>query len=181
MFIGAFNKKNNFCEREWAYEKWGLEYAFDAQLFGDVANKIARLLGDKATYSVEDAYKYFHSAYHAYQIDYKQFYNYCHTDAPKLFDITQPTISDDCDIELLAEDSGQFFEYLKDGNYTDESALTFVIDNGFIREMTGTNSQDNLILVIGSFDAMTINSMKVLLRPNIPEIEYALEFFRQHS
>ncbi len=181
MFIGAFNKKNSFCEREWAYEKWGLEYAFDARLFGEVADKIVRLLGDKKAYTVEDAYKYFHSAYNAYQIDYKQFYNYCHTDAPKLFDISRPTISDDCDIELLAEDSWRFFEYLKDGNYTDESVLTLVVDNGFIREMTGANSRDNLILVIGTFDGVTINSMKVILSPNIPEIEYSLEFFRQHS
>ena len=181
MFIGAFNKKYNFCEREWAYEKWGLEYAFDARLFGEVADKIVRLLGDKKAYTVEDAYKYFHSAYNAYQIDYKQFYNYCHTDAPKLFDISRPTISDDSDIELLAEDSGRFFEYLKDGNYTDESALTLVVDNCSIREMMGTNSRDNLILVIGTFDGVTINSMKVILNPNIPEIEYALEFFRQHS
>ncbi len=181
MFIGAFNKKNNFCEREWAYEKWGLEYAFDAQVFGDVAHKITRLLGDKTTYTVQDAYKYFHLTYNAYQIDYKQFYNYCHTDAPKLFDISQPTISDDRDIELLAEDSGKYFRYLKNGNYTDERALTLVIDNASLREMTDTNSQDNLILAIGTFDDVTINSMKVILSPNVPEIEYALEFFRQHS
>ncbi len=181
MFIGAFNKENNFCEREWAYEKWGLEYAFDAQIFGKVAGDIVRLLGDKTTYTVQDAYKFFHLTYNAYQIDYKQFYNYCHTAAPKLFDISQPTISDDSDIELLAEDSGQCFGYLKDGNYTNERALTLVIDNAFLRDMTGTTSQDNLILVIGTFDGVTINSMKVILSPNVPEIEYALEFFRQDS
>ena len=181
MFIGAFNKKNNFCEREWAYEKYELTYAYDAQIFGKVANQIAHILGDKTTYSVDDAYKYFHLTYNAYQIDYRQFYNYCHTDAPKLFDISQSTISDDRDIELLAEDCGKFFAYLKDGNYTDETPLTLVIDNSFIRDMTGTTSQDNLILVIGTFDGAKINSMKVLLSPGIPEIEYALDFFRQHS
>ncbi len=181
MFIGAFNKKNNFCEKEWVYKKWGLQYAFDAQIFGDVADNIVRLLGDKTTYTVEDAYKYFHLTYNAYQIDYKQFYNYCHTYSPKLFDISQPTISDDRDIEILAEDAGKFFAYLKDGQYTDEKALALVIDNGFLRDMTGSTSDDNLILVIGTLDGTMINSMKVLLHPNIPEIEYALDFFRQHS
>lgn len=81
-----------------------------------------------------------------------------------------PTISDDADIELLAEESGEFFGYLKDGNYTDEKALALVIDNITIRNMTGTASDDNLILVVGTFDDVTINSVKVLLSPNVPEL-----------
>ncbi len=181
MFIGAFNKKDNFCEREWAYEKWGLKYTFDSRVFGEVSDRIVRLIGNKTAYTVDDAYKFFHLTYKAYQIDYKQFYNYCHTYTPKFLDASQPTISDDHDIEILAEDSGRFFAYLKNGQYTDEKALSLVIDNSFLRDMTGTTSDDNLILVIGTFDGVTINSMKTLLSPNVPEIEYALEFFRQHS
>ena len=181
MFAGAFNKKNGFCERQWVSEKYDLEYVLDAQLFGKVAALITQILGDKTKYTVQDAYRYFYLSYHAYQIDYRQFYNYCHTDAARCFDISEPTIGDDADLELLAEESGRFFSYLTDGKFTAEQALTLVIDRHILRESVGMTAEDNLILVIGSFDGAEINSMKVLLNPNIPEIEYALEFFRLHS
>lgn len=181
MFVGAFNQKNHFCDRTWAAEKFGLEYAVDHTLFGKVASQIIEIIGNHAKYTVQNAYEYFHRVYHAYPIDYRQFYNYCHTHAAKFIDVSEPTITDDADIELLAEESGEFFSYLKDGRFTNEKALTLVIDSYFVRNLTKSASEDNLILVIGSFDEVTINSMKVILSPNIPEIEYALEFFRLHS
>ena len=40
----------------------------------------------------------------------------------------------------------------------------------------------NIIVAIGSLDGKSINSMKVLLGAgDLPEVEYALEFFRRHS
>ena len=181
MFSGAFNKKNNFCEREFARKKFGIEYAVNSALFGSVAAEIVSTIGDKNKYTVQDAYAYFHMRYRAYQIDYRQFYNYCHTGSAKIFDVSRATVTDDADIELLAEESGKYFSYLAGGRLTDESALTLVIDSGVVRELCGTTADDNLILVIGTFDGVTINSMKVIFTPNIPEIEYALEFFRLHS
>ena len=181
IFIGAFNKKNNFCERNWVYEKWGLEYTFDPFLFSKVADKITQVLGHKTKYTVQDAYRYFHISYHAYQIDYRQFYNYCNTHIAKYLDFTEATISNDTDIELLAEESGRYFSYLADGQFTKEKVLTLVIDNSNLRDWSDTTSNDNLIMVIGSFDETTINSMKVILSPNFAETEYALEFFRLHS
>lgn len=180
MFSGAFNKKNNFCDSKWAYEKFGLQYAVDARRFEKTAEKVKRLIGDKEIYTVQDAYKYFHIAYGAYQIDYRQYYNYCNTDKAKFFD-GKPTINDDKDIELLAEESGVFFSYLDDGKFTDEKVLALVIDNNVLGELLDAELRDNLILVIGSFDDETINSMKVILNPNLTQIEYALEFFRLHS
>lgn len=181
IFIGAFNKKSNFREREWVNEKYGLEYSFDSDLFEKVSEKITQVLGEKTKYTIQDAYRYFHQIYHAYQIDYRHFYNYCNTKSAKCFDISEPTISNDNDIELLAEESGKYFSYLSDGNFTDEKALTLVIDNSFLHDLFNSTSDDNLILVVGSFDGVTINSMKVLLSPAFWEIEYALEFFRLHS
>ncbi len=181
MFIGAFNKKTAFCDRTWAEETLGLKYPFDPTFFDAVAKRIVNILGEKETYTVQDAYRYFHVFYHAYQIDYRQYYNYCHTDAAKLIDLFEATISDDSEIEVLAESSGKFFSYLSDGKFTDEKALTLVIDSLTLRALSKAASNDNLILVIGSFDGERINSMKVLLSPNDPEIEYALEFFRLHS
>ncbi len=180
MFTGAFNKKNNFYDRKWVHDRWGLTYTIDQTLFEAIADKIRQILGEKTKYTVQDAYAYFRIAYHAYQIDYRQFYNYCSSEKVKYADLTQPTISNDNDIELLAEGSGRFFSYLVDEHFTNEKALTLVIDNSTVRELFSTASRDNIILVIGSFDEATINSMKVLLSPNIPEIEYALEFFRLH-
>lgn len=181
MFVGAFNKKNNFCDREWTYKKWNLKYDFDQTLFNKIAEKIKEVLGDKIKYSVQDAYHYFYLTYWAYQIDYRSFYNYCNTESAKCFDISEPTINSDSDIELLAEESGRFFSYLVDGHFTLEKALTLVIDKNILSKVIETPIKNNLILVIGTFDEVTINSMKVIQNPNIPEIEYALEFFRLHS
>ena len=181
MFVGSFNKEKNFCETQWVNEKWNLKYAIEPALFRKVADRIVQILGSKTAYTVQDAYRYFHLSYYAYQIDYRQFYNYCHTDTAKLLDLSQATISNDTDIELLAEEGGRFFSYLVDGQFTKERALTLVIDHGVLRDRLGVNSESNLILIIGSFDDETINSMKVILEPNLPEIEYALEFFRLHS
>ena len=181
MFIGAFHRKNHFCDREWTRERWGIEQPFDPQYFDDISQKITRLLGQKNFYSVQDVYRYFHLSYHAYPIGYTQFYNYCNTDAAKLFDLTEPTIGGDSDIELLAEESGKFFSYLADGRPTDESALTMVIDRAVLSEALGMDLKENLILVVGSSDGTSVDSMKVLLTPGIPEIEYALEFFRLHG
>ncbi len=44
------------------------------------------------------------------------------------------------------------------------------------------SAAQNIIVVVGSFDGTTINSMKVILgETQLPELEYALEFFRTHS
>ncbi len=180
MFIGAFNKKNNFCDSKWANEKLGLQYTFDERLLEKAGDHIKRLLGDKQAYTVQDAYKYFHIAYGAYQIDYRQFYNYCHTEKAKFLD-DKPTIDSDKDIELLAEEGGSFFSYLAGGKFTDEKVIALVIDSYVLGELLDVDCADNLILVIGSFDEKIINSMKVILNPNISQIEYALEFFRLHS
>ena len=49
-------------------------------------------------------------------------------------------------------------------------------------KISPVSAAKNIILVIGSFDCSTINSMKVVLGENqLQEIEYALEFFRLHS
>lgn len=181
MFIGAFHKKNHFCDREYTRERWGIETPFDPKVFDEVARKITRFLGEKTCYTVGDVYRYFHSAYRAYPIAYRQFYNYCNTDEAKLFDISLPTIDDDTEIELLAEESGKFFSYLQDGRPTEEAPLTLVIERSALGETLGVTPKENLILVIGSLDGTNVNSMKVLLTPGFPEIEYSLEFFRLHS
>lgn len=49
-------------------------------------------------------------------------------------------------------------------------------------QISSLRAAKNIIFVIGSFDGATINSMKVVLGDyELPEVEYALEFFRVHS
>lgn len=222
-FIGAFNKKNKFRESEFLREKYGIEYCFDVGLFNRAVEDVTAILGVKDTYSVQDAYKFFHEFYHAYQIDYRAYYNYCNTDKVCLPDFGKPTILNDCDIEILSEETGKYFSYLTSGEYLGEKPITLVIDinNKALRnrfpeineierqirnavkksfdtvrtkddafayydkysdyEIETGDIMNNTIIVIGSFDGKTINSMKVLLSSGIEEIEYILEFFRQHT
>lgn len=185
-FMGSFNKINNHRECDYNRE-FGLECEFDDDIYNKVSVEIENILGKKDTYSVQDAYRYFHKTFYAYQIDYRSFYNYYGTErALPASTFGKPTISDDYDIEQLSDPSGAFYSYLKNGQFTDEQALTLVIDqnNDCLRKkytITNENCKENIILVIGSFDGTNINSMKVLLGEELlKEVEYSLEFFRRH-
>lgn len=73
-------------------------------------------------------------------------------------------------------------EYLeKIKNRSEECNRDFEQRGEFAR-ISPLSAAQNIIIVIGSFDAETINSMKVVLGDyELPDVEYALEYFRLHS
>lgn len=73
-------------------------------------------------------------------------------------------------------------EYLeKIKNRSEEYNKVFERQGEFSR-ISPLSGAQNIIIVIGSFDGTTINSMKVVLGDyELPEVEYAFEFFRLHS
>lgn len=73
-------------------------------------------------------------------------------------------------------------EYLKKIKIRSEEYNRFNEQERRISEISPLSAAQNIIIVIGSFDGSTINSMKVVLDDyKLPEIEYVLEYFRLHS
>lgn len=187
MFLGSFNKKLNFTESDYSEQNCGEKDAFNQNEYEKIAAEIGFYLGRREEYSAQEAYGYFHARYGAYPIDMRRFYDYYNTSATCFWN--EKVLSDDRDIESISQYI-DYFCYLRDGKYTDEHNITFVIDPNFVDvdgskrsaagRMTG-RYLDNIIVAIGSFDDLNINSMKVLLGDSCQPIEYALEFFRRHS
>lgn len=187
-FIGSFNKKLNHTDREYFSQKFDFEYDFDEQKYTAVAADIVDVLGDFKEYSAQEAYSYFHRRFFAFPVDLRAFWNYADISRAG-FCLDRPTISDDGDIEALAEADGRY-SYIHGGIYGDEKVFAVVIDTqnevlrarfAALEEAYARGCRDNIIIAIGSHDGVNINSMKVLLSPEFAEVEYALEFFRRHS
>lgn len=187
-FIGSFNKKLNHADREYFAEKFGFEYHFDGQKYAAVAADIAGVLGDFKEYSAQDAYAYFHRRFFAFPVDLRAYWNYADISRAGFY-FDRPTVSDDEDIEALAEADGRY-SYIHGGIYGGEKVFAVVIDAqnevlcasySALAEASDRGCRDNIIIAIGSLDGVNINSMKVLLSPGFAEVEYALEFFRRHS
>ena len=186
-FYGSFNRAKNYIESKFLSEKTGEDCMKDEQKFARCAEEINFYLGKRDEYSVYDAYAYFHRRFGAYPIDMRRFYNYVDTNNACIFG-EDFTISEDEDIQILSSAGGENFDYLKEGKFTDERNITLVIDPSFAKIKSpgmftggaGRCYAGNIILVIGTYDGLNINSMKVINFAGVEEIEYALEFFRLH-
>ncbi|HEY8390118.1 MAG TPA: hypothetical protein VIL26_04115 [Clostridia bacterium] len=196
LFDGSFIKSKRYIAHLYI-KKLGYSFTFDNKLFEKVSNEIVSVLGDKKKYDIFEASKYFKEKYQAFQIPWEYCLHYTDTS------ITELGLKPAC----LQNDETNPFEYNNSGK---EQNITLVIDTvynkslrnnyanillteGLLLEHKKNVSENeivylhsNPIIVIGSLDNKNINSMarfygeyhKVL---NIPDIEYEMWFFHEHS
>lgn len=226
--FSGFNKKTGYYEKDFLQDKeaWQWQCNFNEDIYNKVAFDITSVLGDKETYSGQEAYFYFHKRYFAFPIDYRLIKNYANVEYVNFGAYDEYGIDDDGALDKFMGAVGDYYSYFKDGKLTDEKTITAVIDisnevirerfpeikeyfdkkekylkeeygsferlhNGiwgyFCKDIDGNiiprcGGWSNVIIVIGSFDGKTINSMNVIQEDGfIKELGYAVEFFRRHS
>lgn len=168
MFSGSFNKKGGIK---------GDDGQFDEKKLASLSAEINFFMGGRSEYSAQDAYRYFHLRYGAYPIDISQFLRYKNTSRSTFSDwkVLRPEV----DLPLSQTETGECERVMTIVIDTDRAGFPSLKSNKINTYYSG--GSDNIIIIIGSYDGVNINSMKVINYPGVEEIEYALEFFRRHS
>lgn len=203
LFNGAFCKSKRYIACKFS-KKLGHEVYYDQLLFEKACKDIRSILGKKVRYDIFEAMEYFQTKYFAHRIPWKYLMLYVDSfayrdnyfrDAYVTFPESQLDESETAPFTFDHEDNITLFI---DTHYNkalrDKYPTIAQLETYFYGERKKYASdphvtieiQSNPFIVIGTLDKTHINSMTTFYGTNnqiaaIPELEYEIWYFHEHS